>query len=611
MAGFYSADLLNHVRSANDIVELIGSYIPLKRNGTSFTALCPFHKEKSPSFHVNPQGQFFHCFGCHKGGDVFEFVKSYENLSFSEVVRRLAERAKIPLEETNDPEAEKGRHLKEKLYSIHEQITQKWHHFLLSDAAAEPAREYLAKRQVNLEAIQIFRLGYAPDVWDDSVNWAKSKNFDTDIAVAAGLVIHKEESNRFYDRFRGRLMFPICDEQGRVVAFSGRIIQGDEKTAKYVNSPETPIFTKGKIFFGLDKSKRSLLEAKSAVICEGQLDLISCYTSGITNVVAPQGTALTIEHSRILKRYVEEVVLCFDADNAGENATVRSLDSLIQAGLNVRVCTLPEKQDPDSFVKKFGAEALRQKLETAPGFFDFYLHQLCQRNDLSSDAGRVAVVRSMAEAVRKTNNLVLMDEYAQKTAIKLGVLAESTRAEFKKTGKNPPRESRMESEEIPENEAASVSQRIPARELSLLRILLFEEELMDWTIAHLDPSWITHPLVREIILKRIETHQEACWRGIGAFLSLFESLIHQQLITEAATETKMKEVEKNLKGDSSRQGGGVIQKLRSDFYDQELKRISLQLLSPDLDDEAKIALIRRQVETRKAKAAPLHPLGEM
>src|SRR5438552_5008183 len=218
MAGFYSDDTRERIRAASDIVEVIGSYLPLKRAGANFTALCPFHKEKTPSFNVNPQRQIFHCFGCHKGGDVFTFVKEYESIDFPEAVRRLADRAKIPLEYEKGGGDQQSRHLKESLLQIHEQITQRWQSALANEASGQIARDYLAKRGVSAEAVNLFRLGYAPEQWDDTVNWATSKGYDMPLMEQSGLVIRKEESNRYYDRFRGRLMFPICDEQGRVIA---------------------------------------------------------------------------------------------------------------------------------------------------------------------------------------------------------------------------------------------------------------------------------------------------------------------------------------------------------------------------------------------------------
>ena len=432
MAGFLSPATREHIRAASDIVDVIGSYLPLKRAGANFTALCPFHKEKSPSFNVNPHKQIFHCFGCHKGGDVFTFVKEYENIGFMDAVRRLAERAKIPLEFENTPGAQESRHLKDRLLEIHEQLTQRWQNCLANEAAGQLARDYLAQRGVSADAIKLFRIGAAPELWDDTVNWAKSKNFPLEIVEQAGLIIKKEETGRHYDRFRGRLMFPICDEQGRVVGFSGRVLSGDEKTAKYVNSPETPVFTKSKIFFGLDKSKRAILDAGCAIICEGQLDLIACFMAGVQNIVAPQGTAFTDQHARIIKRYANEVVLCFDSDNAGQNAIVRSLDHLLAAELAVRVVVVPPPHDPDSFIKEFGADKFRELIANAAGFFDYLLNRLCATNDAATDKGRLAILRSMAEALHKTGNRVLLDTHAQKTALRLGVSPEAVRAEFKK-----------------------------------------------------------------------------------------------------------------------------------------------------------------------------------
>ena len=432
MAGLFSSATLEQIRAASDIVDVIGSYLPLKRAGANFVALCPFHKEKTPSFNVNPHRQIFHCFGCHKGGDVFAFVKEYENIDFPEAVRRLADRAKIPLEYEKNAGEQQSRHLKERLLQVHEQITQRWQSALANEASGQIARDYLARRGVSAEAIKLFRLGYAPELWDDTVNWAKSKGHELALVEQAGLILRKQDGDSYYDRFRGRLMFPICDEQGRVIGFSGRILTGDEKTAKYVNSPETPIFTKSKVFFGLDKTKRAVLEAGHVIVCEGQLDLIACFMAGVQNVVAPQGTAFTADHARILKRYVEEVVLCFDSDEAGQNAAVRSLDSLLASGLAIRVAVVPAPHDPDSFIKASGGPAFKQLIERAEGFFDYYLNRLCATNEVTTDKGRLAVLRGMAEAVHKTASSVLIDKYAQKTALRLGVTPDAVRAEFKK-----------------------------------------------------------------------------------------------------------------------------------------------------------------------------------
>src|SRR5882724_5546690 len=520
MAGFLTPATREQIRAASDIVDVIGSYLPLKKNGANFTALCPFHKEKSPSFNVNPHKQIFHCFGCHKGGDVFSFVKDYENIGFMDAVRRLAERAKIPLEFENTPGAQESRHIKEQLLEIHEQLTRRWQNCLESEAAGQRARDYLASRGVTAEAIKLFRIGAAPELWDDTVNWAHSKKFELDVVEKAGLIIRKEETGRHYDRFRGRLMFPICDEQGRVVAFSGRVLPGDESPAKYVNSPETPIFTKSKIFFGLDKSKRAILEAEYAIICEGQLDFIACYMAGVQNIVAPQGTAFTADHARILKRYVEEVVLCFDSDDAGQNAAVRALDHLLASGLAVRVAVVPAPHDPDSLIKASGGAAFKDLIERAEGFFDYYLNRLCATNALTTDKGRLAVLSDMAAAVHKTGNVVLVDKYAQKTALRLGVSPEAVRAEFKKAARGNKYETRPDQ---PESEQASPPELPSALETWLLKILLLHDDLLDWAMMHLDPLWVQHSVAREIILRRLAAHTNGNWRSLAAFLGECET----------------------------------------------------------------------------------------
>jgi DNA primase len=599
----FSQATLERIRAASDIVDIIGSYLPLKRAGANFTALCPFHKEKSPSFNVNPHRQIFHCFGCHKGGDVFTFVREYENIGFMDAVRRLADRAKIPLEQDASPGEQQSRHLKDQLLEIHEKIAQRWQNCLQNEAAGQLGRDYLKKRGVSEEAIKLFRLGAAPESWDDTVNWAKSKNYDLALIEKAGLVIRKEETGSHYDRFRGRLMFPICDEQGRVVAFSGRVLSGDEKTAKYVNSPETAIFTKSKVFYGLDKSKRAILDAGYAIICEGQLDLIACYMAGVQNVVAPQGTAFTDQHARILKRYAPEVVLCFDSDEAGQNAAVRSLDHLLSSGLAVRVGIVPAPHDPDSFIKAFGGEKFRDLIQSAKGFFDYYLERLCKQNDPKSDKGRLTILRSMAEAIYKTGSAVLIDTYAQKTALRLGVAPESVRAEFSKVQRNEPVAIQNQSDDDEPNFDAEqqVVERPSTHEFWLLKLVFLHDELVAWTALHLDLNWVSHPHVRQIVGGRLSAHKNASWRGLAAFLDECESQEIRNLITEAATEDrKIPNPDKQL--------ADMILKWRNQFLDRQMAELMQRAALPEVPDEEKIQLLQEQKRLRALKASPLSAL---
>ncbi|HZV33347.1 MAG TPA: DNA primase, partial [Verrucomicrobiae bacterium] len=543
-------------------------------------------------------------------GDVFTFVKEFENIPFPDAVRRLAERAKIPLQFDNTPGQKQNRHIKDTLLQIHEQIAQRWQSALANEACGQPARDYLAKRGVSADAVKLFRLGYAPDVWDDTVNWAKSKGHDLVLVEQGGLILKKEGGESHYDRFRGRLMFPICDEQGRIIGFSGRVLDPEAKTAKYVNSPETPIFTKGKVFFGLDKSKRALLDADSAIVCEGQLDLISCFMAGVQNIVAPQGTALTAEHARILKRYVDEVVLCFDSDNAGQNAAVRSLDSLLASGLAIRVAVVPAPHDPDSFIKEFGGEAFKQIIAKADGFFDYYLNRLCATNDLATDKGRLAVLQSMAEAVHKTGNVVLVDKYAQKTALRLGVTPEAVRVEFKKAArlKRPsPLATEHESAEQANSpaEPSSAPEPMPkpsTPEYWLLKLLLLHEDSLPWTQAHLDLAWVQHAQLREIISRRLELHASNGWQGVAAFLTQCESAEMRSLLIEATMDERPIE-------NAAQQIADIALRLRNQFIDRQLATLTQRAAQPELNDEQRLELIQHQQTLRQLKRQPLAPLA--
>ena len=595
MAGLFSSATLEQIRAASDIVDVIGSYVPLKRAGANFVAVCPFHKEKTPSFNVNPQRQIFHCFGCHKGGDVFAFVKEYENIDFPEAVRRLADRAKIPLEFEKNAGEQQSRHIKERLLQVHEQIAQRWQGALANEASGQIARDYLARRGVSAEAVKLFRLGYAPDLWDDTVNWAKSKGHELALVEQAGLILRKREGDGYYDRFRGRLMFPICDEQGRVIGFSGRILTGDEKTAKYVNSPETPIFTKSKVFFGLDKSKRAVLEAGYAIVCEGQLDLIACFMAGVQNVVAPQGTAFTADHARILKRYVEEVVLCFDSDEAGQNATVRSLDNLLASGLAVRVAVVSAPHDPDSFIKASGGPAFKQLIEQAEGFFDYYLNRLCATNEVTTDKGRLAVLRGMAEAVHKTGSSVLVDKYAQKTALRLGVTPDAVRAEFRKLSRaKAPAPEAVE----PPVEESNSPQRPSTPEYWLLKLLLSHDDLVVWAAAHVDPGWVQHSLVRQIVAQRLAAQANQTWTSLAAFLDECEVPQMRSLITEVTAEPRPIP-------NPSQQLSDVALRLRNQFLDRQLAALMQRANQPECSDAERLDLLHQQQELRRLKRQPI------
>ncbi|HEY8902781.1 MAG TPA: DNA primase, partial [Chthoniobacterales bacterium] len=373
-----SEDTVQRVAAASDIVDVIGSYVQLKRSGATWKGLCPFHNEKTPSFHVNPARQSYKCFGCGAGGLVFRFVMDYEHVDFPSAVRRLAARAGIPIAEESEGD-EKRRGERDRLVALHRDAAAWFHENLMRQRFAAHAREYLKGRGINSEIAARWKLGFAPDSWDACTTMLRKAGYTTEEIRLSGLVTWKESENpkskiqnpKFYDRFRNRVMFPISNDYGEVIAFSGRTL-GDDP-AKYVNSPETPLFTKGRVLFGLEKAKRAILASNEAIVCEGQLDLISAYEAGVQNVTAPQGTAFTPQQARLLRRFAESIVLCFDSDSAGRKAVERSLPALFAAGLAVRVARVPAGEDPDSLVRKQGAQALRDIVSNAGDYFDVVL----------------------------------------------------------------------------------------------------------------------------------------------------------------------------------------------------------------------------------------------
>ena len=416
---------IEQIAAANDIVEVIGSYFPLKRAGANFKALCPFHQEKTPSFHVNPQRQSFHCFGCGVGGSVFRFVMDYEHVDFPAAVRKLGARAGIPVIEERAAGGEERQHeARRALLQLHAEAAEWFHENLFKKEFGQPARDYLKKRGIDNRVAKNWQLGYAPAEWDAFLKWALGRGYERRLILQSGLVKPRDETrpeSELYDRFRSRIMFPICNDVGEVIAFSGRTLEPDAEAAKYLNSPETPLFRKGNVLFGLHKTKRALIEANCAIICEGQLDLIALFEAGITNVVAPQGTAFTENQGRILKRFVAEVVLCFDADAAGRKAAGRSLEALLQNDLVVRVLEMPPGEDPDSLVRKKGKEDFVARVAAARDFFDFWIERETLETDLNSIAAKMELARNLAETVSHVRDPLMRGQVVRKVTARLGV----------------------------------------------------------------------------------------------------------------------------------------------------------------------------------------------
>src|SRR2546421_1008023 len=423
--GTIPSETIEQIAAANDIVEVIGSYFPLKRAGANFKALCPFHQEKTPSFTVSPSRQTFHCFGCGAGGSVFRFVMDYEHLDFPAAVKKLATRVGIPVIEErtiSSGDEDRQHEIRRALLQLHAEAAEWFHENLVKKKIGEPAREYLKGRGIDRRIAKDWKIGFAPESWDAFLSWALERGYQQRLLLDSGLITRREEGdNKAYDRFRNRIMFPIHNDVGEVIAFSGRILDKEAEAAKYVNSPETPLFRKGRVLFGLHKTKRGLIEAECAIVCEGQLDLITLFEAGITNVVAPQGTAFTENQARILKRFVSEVVLCFDADAAGQKAAERSLDALLQNNLIVRVAEMPAGEDPDTMIRHRGKEEFEKRVAEARDFFDAWIEHEAASTDLDSLGAKMQLARRLAETVARVHDPMMRGEVANKISARIGV----------------------------------------------------------------------------------------------------------------------------------------------------------------------------------------------
>ncbi len=408
---------IEEVRTSVNVVDAISEYVQLRKRGKNYVGLCPFHNEKTPSFTVSDEKQIFHCFGCHTGGNIFKFLMEYKKISFVEAVQEVAEQHGIDLEYQDSAGYEEQQSEQETLYDINTEAAKYYLNNLLSDKEGEGARIYIQERNIKQQTIRAFGLGYALKGWENFINFAKGKGINLDKAVELGL-IGKSDDGRYYDKLPGRLIFPIFSPNGRVVAFAGRILDPNEKAAKYINSPESLIYSKSKILYGLSFAKDEIRRLGKAIIVEGYMDLISLYQSGIKNVVAVSGTALTDDQVQLLSRYTKDVVLLFDSDVAGIKASMRSIEILLKQDVEVKIVPLPKGEDPDSYVNKFGKDKFDDLLKKAENFIEYqtrYYDSLGKLNDPASAAETIReLVKSLALIRDELKRNLLIKHIAKK-----------------------------------------------------------------------------------------------------------------------------------------------------------------------------------------------------
>jgi len=476
VAGLIPENILEDILNRVNIVEIISSYMPLKRAGRNFKALCPFHHEKTPSFMVSPDRQIYHCFGCGESGNAFKFLMRYERLEFLEAVETLAKKVGVVLPAVKSPDY-KTTNLITQLYKINE-LTASFYESNLNPASGMHAKDYLSKRGINQEAIKLFKLGVAQDKWDTLINYLRMKNISLSLLEKAGLILTKEGGG-YYDRFRNRIIFPIFDIKSRVLGFGARVL--DTTLPKYINSPETPIYTKGKNLYGLNLAKDSIREDDFVVVVEGYFDFIMPYQAGLKNIVASLGTALTLEQVRLLKRYTHNVVMVYDADVAGELATLRSLDIFIEEEMNVKVVTLLKGFDPDLFLRNHGIKSFKEKIEDACNLFDYKLGILKSRYNYKEVEGKAKISYLMLETLSKFKNAVLRSEYIKRLAQEMDIREDALLEDLKKISHAAPY---IDLNEMPKRQALNVN---PTEKL-LIKLMLEENEFIHRIREHLEPS---------------------------------------------------------------------------------------------------------------------------
>lgn len=360
---------IEEIRNSISIVDVISEYVQLRKRGKNYIGLCPFHNEKTPSFTVTEEKQIYHCFGCHEGGNVFKFLMDFKKISFVEAVQEIAEQQGIEIHYDDEGNNEKQSE-QEILYDINTEVARYFLNNLLNDEEGEIARNYFQKRSLKIQTMRAFGLGYALNGYENLVNFLKEKNIDLEKALQLGL-IGRNKDGRVYDKLPGRIIFPIFSPNGRVVAFAGRKLREDDSGGKYINSPESLVYVKGRVLYGLSHAKDDIRKLDKAIIVEGYMDLISLYQAGIKNVVAVSGTALTDDQAQLLSRYTKNVVLLFDADTAGIKASMRSIEILLKRDFDVKISTLPKDEDPDSYVTKFGKEVFDEVIKRAENFLEY------------------------------------------------------------------------------------------------------------------------------------------------------------------------------------------------------------------------------------------------
>lgn len=596
-------DKIAEIRERTDIVALVQEYVPLKRSGASFKGLCPFHSEKTPSFYVHPGRQFFHCFGCQTSGDAVSFLMKIEGRPFPDIVRTLAERSGVELPVMNDREEtayRRARAREERLAAIVDAAAGYYVQQLADHPLASMAREELSRRGIEPRTAEKFRLGYAPHGWDNLVRWLADKGHSIEEAEEVGLVAPRRRGDGHYDRFRHRLLFPICDMQGRIVAFSGRALDPPEdeplsdrgEGAKYVNSPEGPLYHKGDVLFGLHEGRVTVRREGWCLLCEGNFDLLALHQAGFDNSAAPMGTALTENQAKLLKRFSQRVVLLFDGDKAGRKAAGAAWPVLARAGLSARVVTLPPGDDPDTYLRTHGPETLRSLIDGAPGMVEFLIDDAAA--DSAGDAhDKAQAIEALGPVVAAVDNPIEARLYVERVARKFGVSdIDAVRQQLRRGV----RASRAGTRRRVDPSAETPMQQRPRAPARRVELHPLEADLVGALLSH--PSLFVSEDAKK--LEKLLTTEElrAIFHSAARMFELRGGVVGPALLAECAGNPAVSWLEERLSVDKYEDEDAAHQALRDGI--PRLARQNIERELPRLADQ--IAAAHRAGDTQRALA---------
>ena len=524
MRTHYSEELIQSVIEANDMVDIASGYMTLKRVGNSYKGKCPFHNEKTASFTVSREKQLYHCFGCGAGGNVITFIMEMENLPFVEALKFLATRVNMVLpEKQNQQEDHQAYEKKKRLYELHREAANYYYKVLKTN---RPARQYLLQRGISQETIREFGLGYACEDWSRLTDFLTTKGFTMAEMLDSGLVL-ASENKRYYDRFRDRIMFPIVNPRGQIVGFGGRLMATGQNGPKYLNSPETPIFSKSYELYNLNHCK-NFLDAGQILIVEGYMDVISLYEKGIRNTVAALGTAFTPFHGKILERYANEVIIAFDGDSAGKSATEKAMNILKKTGLNVKILNLPINEDPDSFVRKYGQQGFADFVAKALTIVEYQLELLKSHNDLSQTDGRLRYGNEAIKILRQLETSVEIDYYSKMVAAQTGINQEVIRREVMRSKSRSDYPSQLSEPAPREGSQPKIPRAYQKAQELAIRYCLKTPDI----IAEFPRDYLTNPFYQDLLRTLSEKQKAGIRIEVNQIMSHFEDSEEVKKIVE-------------------------------------------------------------------------------